>query len=443
MQPTTKWITGTLVITGIIYALSPGPGNLMAHPDGWELREQFVFLTGLSAFSLMVLSMVISLRNPWLNHRMHGLDKAYIIHKWTGICSTLLMIFHWLGEKVPHLLVESGIITDPGELTDGSSFSDLEIGLFQSGVFLVEWIFYVVIILVIIALFKKIPYHIFRKTHKIFPVVFLLAAYHGATAQLKEHWLTTPAGYLLLCLVTIGTAAAFIALFQQIGAARKTETVVTKIEKPQDGVLDIRLSTTQKPFFHKTGQYAFLRFEHDREPHPFTIASCGDDPDAVRFVIKSLGDFTDNLTRHIQIGQNVQIEGPYGEFVFNSPLKRQIWIAGGIGITPFISKLEQLANQKETSELIDLWYSTRTERQQIFPESIEDLCQRSGVSFYHLNSNKREYLTAQMLHEAVGSFELVSIWFCGPEDFAHCLLKGLDAYDFDRRNFYYDNFSMR
>lgn len=443
MKPTTQWITGFLVVAGLIYALSPGPGHLMANPDGWEIREQFVFLTGLSALSLMVLSMIISLRIPWINSRMKGLDKAYIVHKWTGIFATILMIFHWLGEKVPHILVESGIIADPAELTDGNSFTDFEIILFQSGVVLVEWLFYVVLILVIIALFKKIPYHVFRKTHKIFPAVFLLAGYHGATAQLKERWLNTPAGYLLIVLVATGSIAAFISLFQKIGISRKINTVITEIQEPLAGILDLRLSAIQKPFFYQPGQYAFLRFGHDPEPHPFTMASSGDDPDCIRFVIKPLGIFTNNLPRHLQVGQNVQIEGPYGEFVFQSSTKRQIWIAGGIGITPFLAKLEQLSHQKETAIPIDLWYSTRTAKEDIFPHSLEELCNQSGITFHHLNSTKKEYLTAHKLHEVAGSFEDVSIWFCGPEDFAACLLKKLSAYDFDKRNFHYDSFSMR
>ncbi|GLU52947.1 ferredoxin reductase family protein [Dyadobacter frigoris] len=443
MKSTIKWITGALVIAGIIFALSPGPGHLIDNPGAWELREQFVFLTGVSALSLMVLSMIISVRIPWVNHQMKGLDKAYVVHKWTGIFTTILMVFHWLGEKVPHWLVESGLIADPGELTDSSSFSDMEIGLFQSGVILVEWIFYVVLILVIIALFKKIPYRIFRKTHKIFPAVFLLAAYHGATAQLKEHWLTTPGGYLLLLLVAIGVAAAFISLFQRIGASRKINAIISQLGNPQDGILDLRLSTGQKPFFHRPGQYAFLRFEHDNELHPFTIASSGDDPYTLRFAIKSLGDFTAALTDRIQAGQQVQVEGPYGEFVFQSSSKRQIWIAGGIGITPFLARLEQLANQKETRQPIDFWYSTRTDKQTMFPDSLEDLCQQSGVTLYHLNSSQKQYLTAQMLHEVVGSFQHVSVWFCGPADFADCLLTGLSAYDFDKRDFHYDDFAMR
>ncbi len=413
----------------------------MAHPDGWEFREQFVHLTGVSALSLMILSMVISVRIPWVNRRMQGLDKAYVVHKWTGIFATLLLLFHWLGEKGPEWLVEWGLIPNPGELTDGTGFSELEIGLFQSGVTLVQVAFYGSIILVVMALFKKIPYRLFRKFHKVFPALFLLAAYHGATAQLKERWLGTPASYLLLILIAIGVAAALIGLFQQIGASRKVTALISQIIPHEWGILDLRL-TTQQPFVHQPGQYAFLRFAHDGEPHPFTIVSSGDDPNALRFAIKSLGDFTGDLAHRLQAGQLVTVEGPYGEFRFEAPGRRQIWIAGGIGITPFMARLEHLANRSGSEQLIDFWYSTRYDKTTLFPDSLEVLCEQSGVTLRHLDSTQKEYLTAEMLHQAVGSFADISIWFCGPPAFARCLLNGLAAYGFDQRHFHYDRFDM-
>lgn len=442
MKPTTKWITGALVFAGIIFTLSPGPRHFLAHPDGWEFREQFVYLTGVSALSLMVLSMIISVRVPWVNRRMQGLDKAYVVHKWTGIFATLLLLFHWLGEASPEWLVEWGLIPNPGELTDGRGFSELEIGLFQSGVTLAQVAFYGSIVLVVVALFRRIPYHLFRKSHKIFPLLFLLAAYHGATAQLKERWLGTPASYLLFLLIAIGVAAALIGLFQQIGACRTGTAAISQLTHHEQGILDLRL-TTRKPFYYQPGQYAFLRFAHDGEPHPFTMASSGDDPNTLRFAIKSLGNFTGDLAHRLQVGQLVTVEGPYGEFRFEAPGRRQIWIAGGIGITPFMAQLEYLANRGGCEHPIDLWYSTRVDKTTLFPDSLDGLCGQSGVTFHHLDSTRNEYLTAEMLHSSVGHVDSVSIWFCGPPAFAQCLLKGLVAYGFDKRHFHYDSFDMR
>ena len=443
LKAPTKWILGSLGIACLIFALSPGPAHLIANPTGWELREQFVYLTGVSAVSLMVLSMVISVRLPRINHWMRGLDKAYVVHRWTGTVSTILVVFHWLGEKVPEWLVAWRVIPNPGELTDGSNFSDLEINLFQSGVFLAEWVFYGLIILVIVALLRKIPYHLFRKSHKLFPGVFLIAAYHGATAPLKERWFATPAGYLLLLLLSVGVAAALVSLFQQIGKPRRTIAVIDQITQHESDILTIQLITHPKPFVHQPGQYAFLRFAHDSEPHPFTMTSSGDEPNRLRFSIKNLGDFTAGLAHHLQIGQLVNVEGPYGTFNFNGPGKRQVWVAGGIGITPFLARLEYLARRGGTNEPVDFWYCTRSDQDALFPASLTKACQQSGVNFCHLNSNENEYLTVDKIQAVVENFDDVSVWFCGPLAFAQCLRQGLAACRFDARRFHYDDFSMR
>ena len=287
-----KWIIGSLFIGCVIFGFSPGPIHLINDPSRWELREQFVYLTGLCAMSLMVMSVILSVRFERINRLVGGLDKAYIVHKWTGIYSLIFVILHWSTETVPHWLVELNIIPNPGELGDSSGFSELEIALFQSGTLIAEILFYVFIILVTIALFDRISYRFFRVTHKIFPGVFLLLAYHAATAPLKEHWFTSPAAYFLLILLAIGSYAAIIGLFQQIGKSRKVEAVIQDIEHHENGILDIRLQTLDKPFLHQAGQYAFLQFAHNKEPHPFTIASSGVNPNILRFAIKGLGDFT-------------------------------------------------------------------------------------------------------------------------------------------------------
>lgn len=51
-------------------------------------------------------------------------------------------------------------------------------------------------------------------------------------------------------------------------------------------------------------------------------------------IVKALGDHTDRLHETLKIGQNVKIEGPYGCFTFDDHYPEQIWIGGGIGITP-------------------------------------------------------------------------------------------------------------
>jgi predicted ferric reductase len=55
------------------------------------------------------------------------------------------------------------------------------------------------------------------------------------------------------------------------------------------------------------------------------------------FIIKGLGDYTKRLPATLKAGEPVKVKGPYGQFNFSSNKPRQIWVGGGIGITPFPS----------------------------------------------------------------------------------------------------------
>ncbi len=442
MSRSTIVIYGTLALSCIIFALSPGPVHLWRNLTAWELREQLVYLTGVCSVTLMAVSMLISARIPWISHLLQGLDKGYVVHRWTGTFAALFILSHFLLENVPHWLVALGIVSNPGELTDGSQYNALEIGLFQAGVMLAQPAFYTMLVLIAISLIKKIPYHWFRKSHKLFPVVFLLGAYHSATAQLKEHWLGWPGSYMLMIVLCLGSVAAIIALFGAIGTARRVQATISSIDHPADQILDITLTVDSRHFQHKPGQYVFLKFLHDKEPHPFSIASWDADNRKLRFAVKALGDFTSRLPEHLQVGDAVQVEGPYGEFTFDDDCKRQVWIAGGIGVTPFMARLEHLARHT-TPQPVDFWYATRNDKHASFPLQLEQWCTTRGVTLYHSNSSRREYVTVELIRETIGNLNNTSIWFCGPEEFAACIMNDLKSAGFNMQHFHYDSFSMR
>lgn len=84
------------------------------------------------------------------------------------------------------------------------------------------------------------------------------------------------------------------------------------------------------------------------EPHPFTVASSPLRPDGeLEFVIAHLGDWSDRLPEADLVGKKVKVEGPYGRF---QPLPKHsdtptLWVAGGVGITPFLAAIEELRHR--------------------------------------------------------------------------------------------------
>lgn len=443
MRNETKWIVGSVLTAVAIYLISPIFNSFPSHPTNWELQTQFMYLSGMCSLTLMVTSMLVSLRLPKINSLMGGLDKAYVVHKWTGIFTSAFVFFHWLGDKIPLLLITLNIIPDPRLLVDITQYSKTEIISYKLGLTCVEIFFYVLTLLVFASLYHKIPYRLFRKTHKFIPAIFLIFAFHSVTVPIKEHGYRHVGIYPLLLIIFIGCVISLIALFQQIGRSRKITAVIKKIEDCQNNILHIHLQTLNKPFIHKAGQFAFFQFEHDKEPHPFSIASSSGNPETFRIAIKPLGDFTEKLLNELEPGQKVNVEGPYGEFKFEDNSKRQIWIAGGIGITPFLAQLEYLSRQPEKKQNVDFWYCTRGNPEDQFPLNIRELCQEACVNFCHLNTEKESYLNLSTITAKVDDLSDASVWFCGPRDFSESLKKEFKSAGFDMSKFHYDNFSMR
>jgi predicted ferric reductase len=145
-----------------------------------------------------------------------------------------------------------------------------------------------------------------------------------------------------------GSVAAVVSLFRRIGAHRKAVGVVERVEY-MDGVRVNAVTVQLKDRWagHEAGQFAFVNFHAKEGAHPYTISSAWHGDGKLLFLVKALGDYTRTLASTLKVGEVVEIEGPYGRFNFEGSPKRQLWIGGGIGITPFVARMKALAQQAD------------------------------------------------------------------------------------------------
>ncbi len=118
------------------------------------------------------------------------------------------------------------------------------------------------------------------------------------------------------------------------------------------------LEVARPPGFRfSPGDYAFLRIPSvaKREWHPFTISSAPE-RDLLSFHVRSLGNWTTALRRHVEARPNdpdlvAYVDGPYGSpsaHIFES--RYAVLIGAGIGVTPFASVLESLVLRGNADE---------------------------------------------------------------------------------------------
>jgi predicted ferric reductase len=150
-----------------------------------------------------------------------------------------------------------------------------------------------------------------------------------------------------------------------------------------------------------------------REWHPFSIASSPDN-EKLLLAVKGLGDFTKDLG-NLKPGAEAEIEGAYGKFSYtNYKNKNQIWVGGGIGITPFLSMARSLPDE---GYKIDLYYSVRTASEVIdWPMLYNTAISKNGQFrvIPYIGDQQPGHLTADYIESISGSVNDKEIYICGP-----------------------------
>lgn len=388
----------------------------------FDFRDFANQYSGLIAMGAMSLCMILALRLKWLDKYLNGLDKAYRLHKWLGIVALIATLTHYWFTQGTKWLVGLGILERPVRnrppLDPNAAFSIEQWlnGLRGAAEGVGEWAFYLALVLMVIALVKRIPYHWFKKCHTFLAVSYLLLVFHAAILIKFPYW-KQPIGWLMAVLMFAGSYAAMITLLNGIGKKARYQGKVVAI-KPLAQMQSVELTLAVENWQgHQAGQFVFLRSAKG-EAHPFTIASAWQPSKPhLRFVIKQLGDYTQQLAQHFPVGQQVEISGPYGNFNFQDNTPEQIWIAAGVGITPFMAALEQGGFTKP----ITLYYSYHNAD----PKWLNELKQRAeqaNVTLILWHSQTQGRLTATTLKQHSPNIAQAGIWFCGSSEFARQLL---------------------
>ena len=145
-------------------------------------KKWMLYFTGVVAVLLMILAMVLSIRLNIIEKKTNGLDKSYFLHKWVGISAFIMMVIHWAFKECKGIILDFNLLEKPEKKSSPSTLTDFQVDLFHLGNDIVEYVFYIMVVILIIALIIKIPYHIFKYSHKVIPFLFLLIAFHSYTA---------------------------------------------------------------------------------------------------------------------------------------------------------------------------------------------------------------------------------------------------------------------
>ncbi len=322
LRPHLGWL-GPLVVLASCLAIWPAFAGARGEEGG---SVAFGLYIGAVSIVLMAWSFVLAVRARWMEPFFGGMDRIYRAHRWAGALAIPTMFLHTSIEPE----IEGGIRGAAESVAESAE------GLAGVG----EYMLYA---LVAISLVRWFPYRWWRWTHKTLGIPFAFASWHFYTAE-KTYANTSAWGWFFNGVMVAGLAAWVhrVGLRDMFTRGHRYRITRTEVDA---STIEIELEPVGRKLDHHAGQFAVLKLDAPglTEPHVFTIASSPDSP-VMRFFIRDLGDWSHKLLAADLVGTTARIEGPYGHFepVPSSP-GRTIWVAGGVGITPFLSQIDALA----------------------------------------------------------------------------------------------------
>lgn len=438
-------LISTVIIT--IWAWSYGMNATANNNLPWLTYDNVLHVTGLMAMSLFSITMILATRPAILEPVFNGLDKIYRLHKWTAIVGVIFAILHWLAEMNDDLIESLLFAHGKSAEVPVSAFVDNMQDLAED---FGEWSFYLVSAMVALSLVKYFPYKFWRYLHRIMPALYLLLVFHAAWLT-PFSWWQKPIGLILALLMLAGSIAAIRSLIGHIGRTRRFQGTIMDISTSAHGVTQVVCQLGKKWPGHQAGQFAFVKFNRLEGAHPFTIAHADKNNAQLTFAIKALGDYTNNLAKKLTMGQTITVEGPYGKFDFkrHNTNAEQIWVAAGIGVTPFLAWLEELQNHPELIPTTQMHYCTNDAATDPMVPRLLQLCKNlgldnsTGIRLQIHDSIKGQKITTQDLLNHDSPKKATEVWYCGPKGLANLLEAGLKKILPGSLRFHQEAFELR
>ncbi|KKS46516.1 hypothetical protein A3J20_05145 [Candidatus Gottesmanbacteria bacterium RIFCSPLOWO2_02_FULL_42_29] len=359
---------------------------------------QLMSLPGMVLFSL---NLILGSRWKFLEDLFGGMNRVYIAHHLIGGLTLILLIFHPLFLGLSFLTVSlnrAALFFLPGE----NWAINLGIGALL-----------LLMALLILTFYVELPYEIWRFTHKFLGIAFFLGSLHALFIESDISRDTILRNYFMV-IIAAGTGAyVFRSLLGKFFIPRH-RYLLKKINPLPGQITELEMEPVKESMSYLPGQFIFVNFisaKVKNEKHPFSITSPPSERE-LKLTVKSLGDFTGNL-KLLDTGDAAEIEGPYGRFSYlNFTNRNQIWVAGGIGITPFLSMARTLYRLDFS---ICLFYSAAEQSEAVFLEELLGIAaQNPNFVVYTIFTKTQGRLSAEIIQATVGDLANFEIFICGP-----------------------------
>lgn len=431
VRPTTGLMVSLLVILIPTFAWTYGydfSGMSTMEVIGTVLKRGAAF-AGMAMFAW---SLILSGRYKILDTWFRGLDQTYIAHRFFGTTIMALLLLHPLGYTILYM-AEQGT---SGLVQHFIGFDSLAVTLGRVSL-------YGLLLVGVWSIVAKIKHETFIAVHRWLGVLFIIGATHAFMSGRESVLANDPFMWWYMLILSVIATLTFLH-YSILGDFLHPyyRYKVRSVNILPGDVIDIELTPKYRMANFKPGQFFYVSFDSmgPEDYHPYSVASSNENTH-MRFLVKQLGDYTTKL-KDLKPGAVARLKGPYGGFTFDDRKHdKQLWITGGIGVTPFLSKAHSLRFSK-LSPMVKMFHFAK-EKDEAIDKEVLDIIQKDHRAFDYkcLPENKFGIISLKDIVKQIGPLDDYAIYMCGPPGM-------LKAYDEQARELglnnqlYYEEFTF-
>lgn len=198
---------------------------------------------------------------------------------------------------------------------------------------------------------------------------------------------------------------------------------------------------------YKPGQFILVKIlDEPLMYRAYSISSYSEDGTKLSVTIKKLPDGfgTNIIFDNFKEGNTVQLEGPMGnELIVDKKADKVLFVAGGIGITPFIPMTQNIIETENNHQEVKLIYGVNYEKDFLYDDHFQNITQSSDkfdytkvVAFDENWQGKKGFVTDVIKDMELDDYQ---IYLCGPEPMINATMNVLNNKNVDEDNIYFES----
>lgn len=419
----------------IIIGITPIVIWLTTQQTDWHtnklIAENLGKLAGLAGLSLFAWSVILSARLKIFDKLFLGLDNMYRAHHIISVIALLLLLAH------PALLTLRYLIGSPI-----AAYEFLKPSIESPFRVLGQLTLYSMIALMLATMYLHLTQKRLILFMRLLGVLIFFGGIHAIFVGGSDL-----SSLLLLQVYILGLLAVAIGvyIYRSIFHGSFTKQYSYRVTGTQHkgDIIELHVESQASIPTQLPGQFAFLKIKSSGllgESHPFTISSSPKQK-GLRFSIKQLGDYTNALS-DLSENAEILIDAPYGTFsnrIINAP--RQIWVAGGIGITPFLAMSASLAG---TGQKVDLYYSCKNQAEAVYLTELQkNAKQYDDLTLIPFFTDTSGFLTAEYIQTHSPGLDAATQYLvCGPPSMMKAMRIQLRSLGVSNKSIHTEEFSL-